>query len=79
MSFYVYVIKSEVNGKLYTGHTKNLKKRLNEHNAGRTKSIKPNIPYKVIYTEQFESRIEAVRREKYLKSGVGREFLRETL
>lgn len=40
-------------------------------------SIKPNIPYKVIYTEQFESRLEAVRREKYLKSGSGREFLRD--
>lgn len=79
MYFIVYVLKSEVNGRLYIGQTQNLVLRLKEHNAGKTKSIKPYIPYKVIYIEQLESRIEAVKREKYLKSGSGREFLRKTL
>ncbi len=65
-----------MNGKTDVGQTKNMALRLKEHNAGKTKSIKPYIPYKVIYTENFKSRLEAVNREKYLKSGAGREFIK---
>lgn len=75
MHFYDYVIKSQLNGKLYTGHTSNLKRRLTEHNFGKTKSIKANIPNIIIYTESFSTRTEAVGREKYLTFGSGREFL----
>lgn len=79
IQYYVYVLKSELNGKHYTGHTSTLKQRLKQHNAGKTKSIKPYIPYKIIYTEKFKSRIEAVQREKYLKSGIGRDFIKTIL
>lgn len=75
MRYFVYILRSEVNGKNYTGHTRNLSRRIKEHNSGKTKSIKPFIPYKLIYSETLNSRVEAVKREKYLKSGAGREFI----
>lgn len=79
MSYFVYVIQSTVNSKLYIGHTSDLNKRLKEHNAGKTKSIKPYIPYKLVYSEELSTRQEAVSREKYLKSGIGRDFVKRKL
>ena len=79
MNYYVYVLKSKVNGKTYTGHTENLEKRIKEHNAGKTKSIKPYIPYELVYSEHYNSRYEAIKREKFLKSGIGREFIKSLI
>ncbi len=79
MTYYVYVLKSELNGILYIGFTSDLERRLKEHNSGKTKSLKPYLPYKIVYTEQFDTREKAVNREKYLKSGIGREFIKNTL
>ena len=75
--FYVYVIESLKNNKVYTGHTANLDKRLDQHNAGKTKSTKAFIPYKILFFELCTNRKEAIAREKYLKSGIGREFIKE--
>ncbi len=50
--------------------------RYNRHNSGREKITKPYIPFRLIYTEKCENRIEARKREKYWKSGVGKEQLR---
>jgi putative endonuclease len=49
---------------------------LKEHNFGKTKSTKGFIPWKLIYQEQIGARSDARKREKYLKSGVGKEFLK---
>jgi putative endonuclease len=76
MKYVTYVLRSTINGKLYTGHTQNLRKRLNEHNTGKTKSTKTNIPYEIVFYEVCESREEAIAREKYFKSGVGREYIK---
>ena len=56
--------------------TSNFERRLKEHNSGQNKSTKSFVPYDVIFTEKFETRIEARQREKYLKSGSGREFIK---
>ncbi len=56
--------------------TKDLDRRIREHNKGQNKSTKAYIPWKLIHKEEFDSRIEARRREKFLKSGNGREFLK---
>lgn len=56
--------------------SKDLDRRLKEHNSGKTKSNKAFIPWDIIYTEEFDSVEEALKREKYLKSGSGREFLK---
>ena len=74
--FYAYVLKSDKNGRYYYGSTNDLDRRLYEHNLGRTKSLKYIRPLKLIYSEEFSTFIEARRREKFFKSGKGREFLK---
>jgi putative endonuclease len=74
--FYAYVLKSMQFDYFYKGHCENLEQRLKEHNSGMTLSIKPYIPFKVVYFEEFETRDEAIKREKYFKSSAGRRFLK---
>lgn len=77
MRYYVYALRSIVNGKMYIGITTNPDRRLKEHNAGMTKSTKSYRPYVKIYQEQCFSRTDARNKEKYYKSGCGREFLNQ--
>uniref|UniRef100_F4C1B0 Excinuclease ABC C subunit domain protein n=1 Tax=Sphingobacterium sp. (strain 21) TaxID=743722 RepID=F4C1B0_SPHS2 len=74
--YYVYAIRSERDGRIYVGLSQNVEKRLNEHNEGRTKSTKGYIPWKLIYKEEVGNRLTARKREKYYKSGIGKEFLK---
>ncbi|MFZ1978689.1 MAG: GIY-YIG nuclease family protein [Bacteroidota bacterium] len=75
----VYVLTSLKDGKHYTGYTSDIKRRLKEHNAGKTASTKRRRPFKLIYSEEYNSELEAKEREKILKSGKGREELKEIL
>ena len=75
MKYVVYVLSSKTSRKSYVGYTKNLKKRLNEHNSGTSKFTSSYAPWEVVYTEQLESEIEAKKREKYLKSASGRRIV----
>ena len=77
--FFVYVIQSRVDGRLYKGITGNIETRIAEHNSGRCKSTKAYAPWDLVYFEKVESRVEARKRELYLKSGSGREFLKMLL
>ncbi len=77
--YYVYVIKSEKNRKQYIGYTENLEERLQSHNAGKVRSTKSFIPYKIIYKEEYLNKTEARKRELFLKSGKGREYLKSNL
>ena len=63
--------KSLVKNKNYIGSTENLNKRLNYHNSGKVKSTKAFKPWKIIYFEKFDSKAEALRREKQIKSYKG--------
>ena len=74
---YVYVIRSRVNGRFYVGMTADVDKRLKEHNSGRTKSTKGYLPWTLVFKEDFQSRAEARLREKYLKGGSGKEFIKK--
>ena len=65
--FYAYVIKSLKVDFVYKGHCEDLAKRIQQHNAGMTESIKPYIPFALIYFEKYDTRGEAIRREKYFK------------
>lgn len=69
--FFVYAINSITRNYIYVGLTNNLERRLREHNSGSNKTTKPYIPFELIITESFNTRIEARVREKYLKSGIG--------
>ena len=77
--FTTYVLLSSKNGRHYIGSTNNLERRLNEHNRGTTKALRYSGPYKTIYTEVFETQLEARRRELELKTGKGREWLKAIL
>ena len=74
-----YVLSSKVSKKSYVGYTKNLKKRLSEHNSGKNEFTSNYKPWEVIYTEQLETEIEAKKREKYLKSANGRRLILKKL
>ncbi len=77
--FYAYVIKSEKHDFYYKGHCEDLEKRLLQHNAGMTQSIKTYLPFRLVYFETFTTREEAVQREKYFKTAAGRKYLKSRL
>jgi putative endonuclease len=79
MFYYTYILKSTKDGKLYTGYTKNLKLRLEEHNKGKVVSTKERRPLKLIYYEACLSRSDATHREKYLKTYHGKMFIKNRL
>jgi putative endonuclease len=77
--YYTYVLLSERDGNFYTGYTKDLIKRLKEHDEGQVVSTKTRRPLKLIYWEGCLNQQDATRREKYLKSGNGKIYLRNRL
>lgn len=74
--FYVYILKSEVDSRFYKGLTSNLERRIKEHNFGKNKSTKAYLPWRLVYFEEFDNRIDARKREKYFKSGQGRDYIK---
>lgn len=76
MSYTVYAIKSLHRNYIYVGLTSNLNERLRRHNQGLEKTTKPYAPFVLIYSEEAVDRPSARIREKYLKSGIGKQFLR---
>ena len=77
--YIVYVIKSEERNYTYISLTNNLKRRFKEHNEGKNKTTKPYKPFTLVLSEQFEVRPEAREREKYLKSGIGRDYIKKIM
>lgn len=76
MFCYVYVIKSEQKNYIYVGLTNNPTRRLAQHNNKRERTTRCYVPFKIVLLEQYKTRIEARIREKYLKSGIGKEYLK---
>jgi putative endonuclease len=74
--FYVYVLKSLKRNYIYVGLTNSVDRRFNEHQTEKNKTTKPYSPFKIILIEQFELRSGARKREKYLKSGIGKQYLK---
>lgn len=79
MFHYVYIFQSLKNGSLYVGYTKDLIKRFEQHNRGESPATKPFRPYKLICYEALLNRVDAKRREEYLKSGYGRRTIAKML
>ena len=76
--WHVYVIKSELTGKTYTGMSRNPAQRLDQHNQGKVTSTKSGKPWKFIFLESgFTSSESARKREKYLKSAAGKRWLKK--
>ena len=74
---YVYILLSLKDNKTYTGSTNNLERRFKQHNSGQVKSTKDRLPFKLLFTETFETLIEARKRELWWKSGAGRRELKK--
>ena len=66
--YHVYILQSELTQKFYIGSTGNIADRMERHNNGRSKATKTGIPWKLVYSEEFTTRSEAVGREMEIKS-----------
>ena len=77
--FYAYVIKSIHHDFYYKGHCEHPEERLAQHNSGMTVSIRPYLPFYLVYKEAFERRDEAIAREKYFKTSAGRRYLKNKM
>ena len=76
MNYSTYILKSEITGKHYYGHTADLAKRLKNHNAKKVRSTKAYVPWVVHYYETFNTKSEAYKRELFFKSIDGYKWLK---
>jgi putative endonuclease len=79
MYYFVYVLLSENDNQFYTGYTSDLEKRIDSHNKGEVQSTRLRRPLRLIYFEGCINQQDATRREKYLKSGNGKIYIRSRL
>jgi putative endonuclease len=77
--YFVYILHSASDQNLYTGFTENLDKRIQEHNDGLNLSTKHRRPLELIYYEAYYIKGDALAREKFLKSGSGKNYLKKQL
>jgi len=77
--FYTYVLRSKKDGKLYIGCTSNIEKRLAKHNTGTVTATKSRLPFELIYYEACLSKEKSITREKQLKTGFGRSYLKKRI
>ena len=77
--YFVYVLRSKVDKEFYSGFTTDLRIRIDEHNRGEQLSTKSRIPLELVYYECSFNKNDALNREKYLKSGIGKRFIKNRL
>ena len=77
--FFVYLLQSEIDNKLYIGLTEDIAARIAAHNSGKVPSTKHRKPMRLIYYEAYVDKRDAEGREKYLKSGSGHKFINRQL
>ena len=75
MSYFVYIIQSQKNGSYYVGHTQNLEARIERHNNGGSPFTKNRTPWKLVYSEPFETKATASRREREVKKHKSRKYI----
>ncbi len=73
--YYTYIIQSQKNGMFYIGSCQDIDKRIERHNAGATPSTKPGRPWKLVYSETYETNSEALKREREIKSKKSRKYI----
>ena len=74
----IYILKNSKN-QTYIGHTQNLNDRLKRHNSNRERYTKNKGPFEIIHKEVYNTRAEAMKREKELKSGAGRDWIKNSI
>ena len=73
--FYVYILQSVLNGRFYVGHSDEIGRRLREHNAGECRYTRRWRPWELVYSEEFQTRSEAMRREREIKKRKSRKYI----
>lgn len=79
MFYYVYILRSKEDERSYIGYTNNLQKRILEHNRGDNFSTKPRRPFELIYYEAHKNKLDAQNRERFFKTGWGRQYIGKVL
>ncbi|MBU3942957.1 GIY-YIG nuclease family protein [Patescibacteria group bacterium] len=77
--FYTYILESLKDGKLYIGYTNNLRRRFKEHNNGKSFATAHRKPFNLIYYEAYLNKEDAKEREKFFKTGWGRQYIGKKL
>ena len=77
--YYIYILKSSVDNKLYTGFSSDLKKRLRDHIGGEVQSTRNRRPLELLYYEAYRDKESALKREKFLKTTRGKQLLRKQI
>ena len=77
--FFTYILQSKKNGRWYTGYTADLRNRLKQHHEGKFGYTKHRGPYEIIYYEACRNENDARAREKYLKTTMGKRFIKNRL
>ena len=77
--FYTYVLLSELNNRYYIGSTKDISRRVAQHNDGKSRSTKSYRPWKLVYSESFQTLAEARQREREIKSWKSHEYMEKAL
>ncbi len=77
--YYVYILRSLTRNYIYVGLTNDLARRVKQHQEGKSSTTRSYKPFELMFTQQFETRIEARNKEKYLKSGAGKEWIKAQL
>ncbi|MBI3631739.1 MAG: GIY-YIG nuclease family protein [Candidatus Staskawiczbacteria bacterium] len=74
--YFLYILQSEKNGRYYIGSTNNLKRRIIEHNSGKTRSLKYLIPLKIVFSKEYKQEHETKQMEKKLKKFKNRNIIK---
>ncbi|MFC1734075.1 GIY-YIG nuclease family protein [candidate division KSB1 bacterium] len=77
--FYTYILLSKKDKKMYTGYTKDLKSRFEQHKQGRVESTKLRRPLELVYYEACNNKQDAAHRERYLKTHYGKKYIKSRL
>jgi len=77
--YYVYILQSKKDKAMYVGYTNDLRKRFKMHNSGEIFSTKPRRPFMLLYYEAHQNKDDAIKRENFLKSGWGKNYIKRTL
>ena len=73
--FTVYILKSSKTDKYYIGYTANIEDRVEQHNSGSTPSTRSGIPWTLVYTETFDNKTDAIKRENEIKRKKSRKYI----
>jgi putative endonuclease len=79
MLYFVYILYSTRIDRYYTGYCEDISRRLEKHNFRSTNSTKSGIPWKLVYTEQYETKTEAIIRENQIKKMKSRKFIEDLI